>query len=119
MFEKNVTKENYKLQYLNDFKGLLNLENKTEINLMHILWRDAWNQPDKQLVTNKELKQSWADELNCSLGTVNNTLTKLVSKKLIESSARSTYHPNTQFFFSYSGQGDTDGEERTVRYIIK
>lgn len=119
MFERNVTKETYMLQYLNDFKGLFNLENKTEINLMHIIWRDSWSSIEKELLANKDLKIKWSEELGCSLGTVNNTLTKLVNKNLIQTSKRSTYHPNTAFFFEYSGLAESNIQVREIKYIIQ
>jgi len=107
MYTRKVNKESFKLQFLNDFKGFLQLENKTEINLMHIIWRDSTEEP---ILANKELKEQWAEELACSLGTVNNTLTKLVNKKLIKSSSRSVYYPNSDYF--------AQGLSRTIKYEI-
>lgn len=106
--------------YLEDFTGLFKLETATEIKLLALLWKASeWNaqESDKgnSIVVIKTFKEQWANELGCTLQTVNNTLSSLLKKDLIIKKERMIYYLNPKYFF----KGFINDRKKVMRAIIE
>lgn len=117
---KTVSTEEFMLVYINDLSGMFQLENKTEIKLMALIWKDCeFNDSNTNLgnivYALKQNKEKWAEEINCSLSRINNTITSLSKKGLLIQESRGVYIVNPKFFF----KGFTKDRMKVMQTIIE
>ena len=124
IFTTKVSAEKFMQVYLNDLSGLFQLNNTTEIKLLTLMWRDSeYNAENSdignKILTIKDTKEMWAKEMDSSLGTINNTITKLASKGLLISKpkARSVYYLNPQYFFKGNSKDLPKVKQVLMQYI--
>lgn len=90
--------------YLEDMKGMLEIDNGTHLKVLFLMWRDCqYNSPSKNegnvVTVLKEDKEKWMNEIGCSLKTVNNAITALKAQGLLIYKSRARYILNPKFFF--------------------
>ena len=93
-------------EHISNISGLLNLRNSTEKELLWEIWKECYKSNNHTAIIIKDVKEDWAKKLQCSLGTINNTITTLLVREVIISNARSVYIMNPKYFFNEM-QGDT------------
>lgn len=107
---KKVQERRFIQVYIDDLKGLLKVENGIQSNVLALIWQactysteqEQWN----KIAILKDTKEKWAQQLNCSIKTIDNTLTALVKKELIASVCRGVYVLNPKYFFKGTSQAN-------------
>lgn len=124
VFTKKISTEKFLQVYLNDLSGLFQLNSSTEIKLLSLMWRDSRYNDDNSDIGNivytiKDLKEQWVKEMGSSMGTINNTITKLVTKGLLISKpkSRSVYYLNPQYFFKGNTKDLPKVKQVLMQYI--
>lgn len=120
VIRKTVTTKEFMQIYLDDMSGLFKLQGDKEHMFMYILWKiSEFNQKNSTqgnvIVALKEDKEKWATELDVTLGTVNNMITKLVNKDLLIKVSRSKFMLNPKYFF----KGFMEDQPKVVRAILE
>lgn len=117
---KRVAQEDFIQVYLEDLAALLSITAISEIKVLMVLWRMASfnKENDKagnRIVLVKPIKEEIANELNLTLGTIDNILRKLLNKNLIIKMDRTIYSLNPQYFF----KGYMKDRLKVVKTIIE
>lgn len=121
---KSISSKEFMQIYLEDLSGLFRLENKTEIKLMSLIWRDCEFNLENTNIGNRVIalkaqKEQWAKEIGVSLSNVNNTVTNLVKKDLLILESRSIYYLNPEFFFKGFSKDQPAVLRTVLEYKIK
>lgn len=90
--------------YLEDMKGMLQVDNGTHLKVLFLMWRDSqYNSPTTNegnvVIALKEDKERWAKEIKCSIKTINNSIAALKNQDLLICKSRARYVLNPKFFF--------------------
>lgn len=101
--------------YIDDMKGLLKLDSGIQSNVLALIWQACEYSTDEErwnkIAILKDTKEKWAKAINCSVKTIDNTLTALVKKGLIASACRGVYVLNPKYFF----KGTSEAREVLIR----
>lgn len=106
--------------YLSDLSGLMKIDTGAESKLLFILWSEsAWNgkgSTDGNVITTvAHFKTKWAQQLECSVASVNNLLVKLVKKGLLIKKDKSVYALNPKYFF----KGFVEDRSMIIQVLLK
>lgn len=118
---KVKNQEEFIMVYLQDLSSFLRIDNATQIKLLALIWRDiAYVNPKSNegnvMAILKDDKQKWADEIGCSLRTIDNCLAILVKKKLLLSGgSRGKYMLNPNYYF----KGSTNDRKRILNLQLE
>lgn len=120
---KQVTQESFIFAFLEDMKGLLKIENKSEIRVLACLWQmSSFNAPGETTgneITLLPRERNWiAEQVGIKAGTVKNVVKALVEKELIFRVERSRYRLNPEYFWKGYLQDRAKVLEMTVKYEI-
>lgn len=121
---KTISSKEFIQIYLEDLSGFFKLDNKTEIKLMALIWRDCEFNLENSNVGNKVFalkaqKEKWAEEIGVSLSSVNNAITNLVKKDLLILESRSVYYLNPEYFFKGFSKDQPAVLRTVLEYKIK
>ena len=117
---KNVKRENFIQVYLQDVSGFLKIENGTQIQLLALIWKEvSYNNPvvneGNSIVILRDTKERWSKDLNISIRTIENALTSLVKKNLIQKLCKGKYRLNPAYYF----KGSTTEREKILNLTTK
>lgn len=105
---KTIDRESFMDMHVEFLSGVLELVNSTEKLLVIEMWKSCQatyrttHDQRFETVALKDDKETWSKVIGCSLGTINNTITKLVNKGAIKCVSRSVYTMNKEYFFILS-----------------
>lgn len=94
---KVENKEEFIKVYLQDLSSFLRIDNATQIKLLALIWRDI-DSDSNTLIIIRDIKEKWANEIGCSIRTIDNCLSTLVRKELLFTQSRSIYSLNSNYF---------------------
>lgn len=118
---KVKNQEEFIMVYLQDLSSFLRIDNATQIKLLALIWRDiAYVNPKSNegnvMAILKDDKQKWADEIGCSLRTIDNCLSALIKKKLLLSGgSRGKYMLNPEYYF----KGSSNDRKRILNLQVE
>ena len=121
-FVKEVTIDNFFQVYLEDHKGLLNLE-MPEYRVLLCMIKESNFNPRGDIKGNlvnasSFYKKEWAKDCKLSIHTINNTLTSLVAKRMLFRIGRSVYQINPKYFFKGMVSDRANMIRSSVQYNI-
>ena len=104
---KIKSQEEFIMIYLQDLSSFLRIDNATQIKLLALIWRDvAYNNPNSDegnvMAILKDDKEKWAKEIDVSTRTIDNCLSALIKKNLLQSESRGKYKLNPKYYFKGS-----------------
>lgn len=99
------------LQYTRDLLLLKGIQITLAELLVEVLRKANY---DNQIILNATIKKELGERLGCSIGTVDNALTRFVNEGLLLRMGRGVYQPNEQYFWKRGEEDQID----SIRLII-
>ena len=119
IIKRQIDRESFIQVYLEDLSGLFQIETKTELKLIGILWRESEYKSKhiegNRVIIVKGLKQEWAEEIGVNPQTISNTITSLAKKNLIIQKDRTIYYLNPKYFF----KGALNDRNSTIKTVLE
>jgi len=110
---RKVTKETFLQVYLDDFYSLMRIREGNEYKL--VLWIGKNMNFDNEIILVKEIKNRIANEIECNVRTIDNSIRSLVSKGILIKSGRAIFTLNPHLFF----KGNLDQRNKLKKLIKK
>lgn len=114
---RRVTKDTFMQVYLDDFASLMKIREGAEYKTVLWIGREM-KKSTNQIILVKANKQSMANEIGVTYRTLDNAISALVKKGVLEIVDRSVYRLNPQYFFKGSIDERRTLLKRTVEYEI-
>lgn len=121
---RKCNKDEFIMIYLQDISGFLRIDNGTQIKLLAILWKEVnYNNSETNngnvITALLDDKKRWAEYLNVTTRTIDNTISALVKKQLLLPEARGKYKLNPQYFFKGSSKDRMKMLDLRINYDVE
>jgi len=111
---KKVAHDEFMQVYLDDLKGIMSIENKSQLKVLVELWKLAKFNTNQVIIV-KAVKQQIADNIGIAYKTVDNHIVKMQKSGLLIRKDRSVYYLNPKYFF----KGYLENRPKLIRFIVE